>query len=248
MNQYHEERNFLLYVARSGVSKRQKSGPLNRSDFAAVYTPPTNNPIPFAGPCLIWRHGLNDGGYGTMKWNEKTHLTHRVAYEMSRGDIPIGKHVLHLCHRRCCIQPAHLYAGTPKDNQEDKDIRLAKGQTVGILSLFFDKYQHLLRDGMKCYWDEPASNQPSFLPPEHHQCKYTIPAGRIKLCQTCFKPEPHMFSDLGRPDYLGVETKHRNCVRKGLDERAKGRSPGDDPLNFVPAYNRIALMQTSTQL
>ena len=27
MNQCHEERNFLFYVARSGVSKRQKSGP-----------------------------------------------------------------------------------------------------------------------------------------------------------------------------------------------------------------------------
>ena len=45
MNLYHEERNFLLYVAESGTSSRQTPGSINRSDYAAVYTPPSSNEV-----------------------------------------------------------------------------------------------------------------------------------------------------------------------------------------------------------
>ena len=43
---------------------------------------------------------------------------------MTRGEIPEGKLILHLCHRRSCVQPAHLYAGTQKQNTEDRKVRL----------------------------------------------------------------------------------------------------------------------------
>ena len=182
MNLYHEERNFLLYVAGSGVATRQMAGAINRSDYAAVYTPPSSCSIPTIGPCLIWRHGLNDDGYGILRLKGRSRLAHRAAYEMTRGEIPIGGKVLHLCHRRCCMQPAHLYAGSAKENREDKDMRLTEEGRWLAPSMFFRKYEHRMKDGMKYYWDEPMLTQPAFFPPEQHQCEYTIPAGCIKLC------------------------------------------------------------------
>ena len=65
-------------------------------------------------------------GYGTLRMGGRTSKAHRVAYEMSRGTIPERKLILHLCHRRSCIQPAHLYAGTRKQNAEDRLARLTE--------------------------------------------------------------------------------------------------------------------------
>ena len=68
MNKHHPERANLLYLTKSGIpNQRRPAGPITQSDYAAVYTPPTNNPIPFYGPCLIWRHRLDADGYGTLR-------------------------------------------------------------------------------------------------------------------------------------------------------------------------------------
>ena len=46
-----------------------------------------------------------------------------IAYEQSR-DCTLspkqGDQIDHLCHRRFCIQPAHLYLGDAKTNAEDR--------------------------------------------------------------------------------------------------------------------------------
>ena len=241
MNLYHEERNFLLYVATSGTSPRQIPGSINRSDYAAVCTPPSSNSIPTIGPCLIWRHGLNDGGYGILRLKGKSRLAHRAAYEMTRGEIPEGEKVLHLCYRRCCIQPAHLDAGSAKENREDKDMRLTEEGRWLAPSMVFRKYEHQMKDGMKYYWDEPMLTQPAFFPPEQHQCEYTIPAGCIKLFQICSKPAPHMLSKLGDIDFRKNEAKYRGMSREHLDDHCKGRGPGDEPFDSISAYGRIVI-------
>ena len=46
---------------------------------------------------------------------------HRLMYEESRGEgLATAHQVLHLCHRRACIQPSHLYLGSDADNAEDR--------------------------------------------------------------------------------------------------------------------------------
>lgn len=48
---------------------------------------------------------------------------HRVAWEAWNGTIPAGMWVLHHCDNPPCCNPAHLYLGTPADNNRDRDER-----------------------------------------------------------------------------------------------------------------------------
>ena len=52
-------------------------------------------------------------------------LAHRVAFRLSRGEIPDDLYVLHRCDVRLCCNPAHLGLGTYQDNVDDM---IAKGR------------------------------------------------------------------------------------------------------------------------
>jgi hypothetical protein len=62
-----------------------------------------------------------DGGgkYGELRINGKQAKAHRLSYEYFKGDIPKDMLVCHRCGNSLCINPAHLYLGTPKQNSED---------------------------------------------------------------------------------------------------------------------------------
>ncbi len=93
-------------------------------------------PEPNTG-CWFWDKSLNPAGYGKIVFNGlsgKIWLAHRASYELFKGEIPKGLHVLHKCDQPACVNPDHLWLGTNEENIQDRINKGRSFRSVGELA------------------------------------------------------------------------------------------------------------------
>lgn len=109
-----------------------------------------------ANGCWLWTGPVNAGGYGIVKWR---HLAHRLAWSIANDADPGRDIVCHHCDNRRCVNPAHLYLGTPKSNTQDA---IKRGRHTRPDAATFRRLEAIARRQIRRdEWDYANSPEPS---------------------------------------------------------------------------------------
>src|SRR5262245_28942349 len=79
-------------------------------------------PGPLSTDCWIFQTST---GHVHLNWKDRSHRAARFSYLAFVVAIKDGYYICHKCDRPACINPDHLFEGTPQDNVQDC---IAKGR------------------------------------------------------------------------------------------------------------------------
>ena len=95
--------------------------PPSEVDLATRFWLRTAYVDPRSNECMAWMGHRLPTGSGQLRGPDgRVPYAHRLAFELTVGDIPPGAVVRHLCHHPWCVRPSHLTIGTHAQNAADK--------------------------------------------------------------------------------------------------------------------------------
>lgn len=107
--------NRVEAAAIARAAKAERTGPAEQRFWAKVDKRGTDE-------CWPWTAAVRNSaeGYGAF-WYERRHQpSNRMALVFSGTPVPAGMVACHACDNPGCCNPAHLFVGTPRQNNDDK--------------------------------------------------------------------------------------------------------------------------------
>lgn len=149
-----------------------------------------------SGECWLWTKHRDGWGYGVFEIKGKRYMAHRIAWEMTFGEIPKGQQLDHICRNPACVRLEHLRYATNAQNacntpgkahsstgfkgvsyckQTQKwraRIRVGGGKRISLGRFdtpeeAYAKYLEAAREAHGEFFFDPRKNSP----PSHEACK-----------------------------------------------------------------------------
>ena len=148
--------------------------------------------------CWEWLGCKGTRGYGIHTAKPRM-LAHRWSWVLHHGPIPDGLYVCHYCDNTSCVNPDHLFLGTPKENYHDA---IAKGRM---------RWMPRKDDSERC----PRGHKPNWA---------RTPGTASRVCKECNKEKQRAFIQKRRHEaslvlkaqYLQWKTER---AQKRIDKR-----------------------------